>query len=153
MRIRKKDPANETLPNEEILTLAKVSDALAHPARVQMLCFILNENLARRPVTNKDIVKAFDYAQATVSQHLSKLIIGELLEMKKRGTSSSYFARIDRLSAYIELLKKINPTRETDEIPDFLRSGFFSGGKNTGGIGDDLSMNYYDDMEEEIQEF
>ena len=152
MRIRKKTPADAALLNEEIKTAASVSDALAHPARIRMFRYILKKNLNRQIVTNKDLVKAFDYAQATISQHLSKLISGGLLEMKKRGTSSCYFVCIDKLSAYISILKKIGPTQSEEEIPAFLRNDFFSDGKNADSMSDDLSMSYFDTPEEEIPE-
>ena len=107
MRIRKQEPPDASLDNEDVLTAAKISDALAHPARIQILRYILVENLARRTVTNKDIVSVFNYAQATISQHLSKLIIGGLIDVQKRGTSSCYYARIGRLDIFVGLLKKI----------------------------------------------
>ena len=144
MRIRKQGPADAALNNNEIMTVAKVSDALAHPARVRMLRFILTENLARRTVTNKDLVKTFEYAQATISQHLSKLMLGGLLDMKKRGTSSCYYVRVGRLSAFTAILKKIDPGNDAGEMPDFLKKGFPAESKGD-GTGDDLSMSYYDD--------
>lgn len=125
MRIRKQESNDAALKDEEILAAAKISDALAHPVRIRMLRYILTENLARRTVTNKDLVQAFDYAQATVSQHLSKLLIGGLLEMQKKGTSSCYFAHVGRLSIYTETLKKIESQGDGGEIPEFLRAEFF----------------------------
>ena len=71
MRIRKE---TDILDREEIDLIAECSDALAHPARVEIFRFIYKANMDRKTVCNKDVVEAFDYAQATVSQHLSKLV-------------------------------------------------------------------------------
>jgi len=108
LRIRKPGPDIPGLTETEIYATAKTSDALAHPARLQMFRYILSENLARRTVTNKDVVSTFDYSQATVSQHLTKLIIGGLLETKKSGTSTCYYAHVGALASYIATLQKID---------------------------------------------
>ena len=107
MRIRKTDPSSDILTDEEVLSAAKVADALAHPARIRMLQFILNANAERKIVTNKDVVEAFDYSQATVSQHLSKMIIGGLIETKKRGTSTCYFVKAGALVAFTKTILKV----------------------------------------------
>jgi len=125
MRIRRNTPADTALNDEEILAVAKISDALAHPVRIRLFRYILTENLARRTVTNKDLVNAFDYAQATISQHVSKLIVGGLLEAQRKGTSSCYYARIGKLLAYTETIKKIDTQDVESEMPDFLRTQFF----------------------------
>ena len=59
MRLRKE--ADE-LQEEEILLIAKVSDALAHPARIKIYRFIMQNNRNRTTVCNKDVVAAFDYS-------------------------------------------------------------------------------------------
>ena len=150
MRIRKHDSADTALRDEDILAAAKVSDALAHPVRIRMLRFILTENLARRPVTNKDIVQEFDYAQATVSQHLSKLLLGGLLEVQKRGTSSCYFARVGRLSNYTDTLRRIESNIAGSEMPDFLRSESFEQGRDLGDLHEEL---YPEDFEMALDDY
>ena len=150
MRIRKHDSADTALRDEDILAAAKVSDALAHPVRIRMLRYILTENLARRPVTNKDIVNEFDYAQATVSQHLSKLLLGGLLEVQKRGTSSCYFARVGRLANYTDTLKRIESNGAGADMPDFLRSDFYASGNSVGDVRDEL---YPEDFETSVDEY
>ena len=149
MRIRRNTPADMALNDDEILAVAKISDALAHPVRIRMLRYILTENLARRTVTNKDLVAVFDYAQATVSQHISKLLIGGLLEMKKKGTSSCYFARVGKLLAFTETIKKIDTQDVESEIPDFLRTQFFEPEDATAGIGEMDPLNELDELGEE----
>ena len=152
MRIRKHDSADTALRDEDILAAAKVSDALAHPVRIRMLRYILTENLARRPVTNKDIVNEFDYAQATVSQHLSKLLLGGLLEVQKRGTSSCYFARVGRLSNYTDTLKRIESNGVGADMPDFLRSDFYAPGNAGSDSREELYPEDFEAAADEYQE-
>ena len=149
MRIRRNTPVDTALNNEEIMAVAKISDALAHPVRIRLLRYILTENLARRTVTNKDLVGAFDYAQATVSQHVSKLLIGGLLEVQKKGTSSCYFARVGKLLAYTETIKKIDTQAAESEMPDFLRTQFFEPEDATAGLGELDALGELDELGED----
>jgi ArsR family transcriptional regulator len=91
--------------NGEIERIAKTSDALAHPARIKIFRYILLCNSERKPVRNKDLVALFPFAQATISQHLNKLIIGGLIETKQEGTSTYYYANIGTIGRYIQQLK------------------------------------------------
>ena len=77
MRIRK-DP---NMQEEDVLLIAQVSDALAHPARVEIFRYIYIENMNRRTVCNKNLVENFDYSQATISQHIKKLVISGSLTL------------------------------------------------------------------------
>jgi len=129
-------PVDAVLNDEEVMSAAKISDALAHPVRIRMLRYILKENLARRTVTNKDLVNVFNYAQATISQHISKLMIGGLLEMQKKGTSSCYYARVGKLLAYTEIIKKIDRQEVDSEMPEFLRTQFFEPETATSNLGE-----------------
>ena len=81
MRLRK-DP--DEMLEEEILLIARVSDALAHPARIRIFKYIMQSNRAMVLVCNKDLVEHFDYAQATISQHTKKLADSGLIEVKKK---------------------------------------------------------------------
>ena len=65
MRIRK----NPQLEKEDVVLIAKASDALAHPVRVELFRYIYLENLNRRTVCNKDLVEAFNYSQPKTSIH------------------------------------------------------------------------------------
>jgi len=78
MRLRKDQ---DEMLEEEVLLIATVSDALAHPARIKMFKFIMQANRAMVAVCNKDLVEHFDYAQATVSQHMKKLVDSGLIEI------------------------------------------------------------------------
>jgi len=149
MRIRRNTPVDTALNDEEFLAVAKISDALAHPVRIRLLRYILTENLARRTVTNKDLVGAFSYAQATISQHVSKLIIGGLLEAQSKGTSSCYFARVGKLLAYTETIKKIDTRAAESEMPEFLRTQFFEPEDTSDGLSELDALGELDDLGEE----
>ena len=103
MRLRKE---TDELQEEEILLIAQVSDALAHPARIKIYRYIMKCNKDRLPVCNKDVVAAFDYSQATISQHLKKLIDAELVQMQKSGKFSMYYANFGILMKYLDATKK-----------------------------------------------
>lgn len=59
-----------------------------------------------RPVCNKDLVANFDYAQATISQHMKKLVQSGLVEVKKKDKFSYYYANLGILMQYINMTKK-----------------------------------------------
>ena len=105
MRLRK----NTDLLNEsEAVLIADVSDALAHPARVKIYQYIMECNKDMVPVCNGDLVETFDYSQATISQHVKKLIKADLVQMKKVDKKSMYYANIGKLSQYLSATRKFN---------------------------------------------
>ena len=104
MRIRKE---NDDLQEDDILLIANVSDALAHPARVRIFRFIIRKNAAGIPVCNKDVVAEFNYSQATISQHIKRLIKSELIRVEKKDRFSYYSADLDLLGWYIEAIRRI----------------------------------------------
>ncbi len=103
MRVRK-----EVMTKEDFSLIAKASDALAHPARVAIFRYIYQKNLNRENVCNKDLVKEFDYSQSTISQHVSKLIIGGLVEVKSEGPKNYYYVNLGELGQYLNSVKKLN---------------------------------------------
>lgn len=103
MRLRKE---LDEMVEDEILLMAKVSDALAHPARIKIFRHIMKCNTNRTPVCNKDIVATFDYAQATISQHIKTLVKAELVTVKKEDKFSYYYANIGMLMQYLNITKK-----------------------------------------------
>ncbi len=105
MRIRKE---TDILNKEEIELIAECSDALAHPARVEIFRFIYKANMQRQTVCNKDVVEAFSYAQATVSQHLSRLVSSGLVDYQKKSNRSYYFVSLGVLQKYLNAVKKLN---------------------------------------------
>lgn len=96
------------MQEEDILLIAQVSDALAHPARVEIFRYIYVENMNRRTVCNKNLVENFDYSQATISQHIKKLVISGLIEVHKKENFSFYYVNIGILSKYLNGVKKLN---------------------------------------------
>lgn len=105
MRIRKE---SNDLQEDDILLMANVSDALAHPARVKIFRFIIWRNAARIPVCNKDVVAEFDYSQATISQHIKRLIKSELIQVEKKDRFSYYHADLGLLVKYVNVIGKLH---------------------------------------------
>ena len=94
------------MQEREILLIAQISDALAHPARIKIFRFIMQQNKARKPVCNKDLVEEFDYSQATISQHVKKLVTAGLIEVKKQDRFSYYYVHLGMLQDYVDATKK-----------------------------------------------
>ncbi|MDR0356936.1 MAG: helix-turn-helix domain-containing protein [Clostridiales Family XIII bacterium] len=117
MRIRKNVSASNS---GEIEQLAKTADALAHPVRVKIFRYILACNSERKPVRNKDVVAAFPFAQATISQHMNKLIIGGLVEARPEGASVYYYANIGMIGRHIQQLRTFDP--EASDIASLHRN-------------------------------
>ena len=103
MRIRKEQ---ELFEEKDIEFIAQVSDALAHPVRLQLFRHIMTSNRAMEQVCNKDLVAHFDYAQATISQHMKKLVQSGLIEIQKKDKFSYYYANLGILMQYINATKK-----------------------------------------------
>lgn len=103
MRLRKEQ---DEMLEDEILLIADVSDALAHPARVKMFKYIMQANRAMVTVCNKDLVEHFSYAQATVSQHMKKLVDSGLVQIKKKEKYSYYYVNLGMLMQYLNAAKK-----------------------------------------------
>lgn len=103
MRLRKE---NDELLDEEIRLVAEVSDAFAHPLRVKIFRHIYLANRNRKALCNKEVVEAFDYSQATISQHIKKLVGAGLIEVKKQERQSLYYVNIGILGKYLNAVKK-----------------------------------------------
>ena len=103
MRIRKN---TDDFEEKDIEMIARVSDALAHPVRLRLFRHIMQCNKAMETVCNKDLVASFDYAQATISQHMKKLVESGLIEVKKKDKFSFYYANLGILMRYIDITKK-----------------------------------------------
>lgn len=103
MRLRKE---YDEIQEKEILLMAQVSDALAHPARIKIFRYIMQQNKQRSPVCNKDLVNHFDYSQATISQHVKKLVEADLLQVKKQDRFSYYYVHLGTLQNFVDATKK-----------------------------------------------
>lgn len=104
MRIRK----DKQVVSAESEIIAKVSDALAHPLRVEIFKYIYKENLERRQPCTKELVEKFNYSQSTISQHMSTFISSGLIEVQKKNSYSYYFVNIGVLGQYLDAVKKLN---------------------------------------------
>lgn len=105
MRIRKD---NKELLENEIMLIADVSDALAHPLRVKLLKYIMTQNRNMKPVCTKDLVEEFGYAQATISQHMKKLVLAGLVESKHKEKFNYYYVNLGLLARYVDAAKKFS---------------------------------------------
>ncbi|NLF47644.1 MAG: helix-turn-helix transcriptional regulator [Clostridiales bacterium] len=103
MRIRKE---TDEMPESEVMLMAKISDALAHPARINIFRYIMTCNKKIIPVCNKDLVDEFDYAQATISQHMKTLVKSGLVDVRKQEKFSYYFVNIGMLMKYLDATKR-----------------------------------------------
>lgn len=106
MRIRKKEVVIDSLNEKEIELITKVSDALAHPARLELYRYIMTENRRMHQVCTKDLVAAFDYAQATISQHMKVLVKSGLVDVKNKEKFAYYYANLGVLMKYTDAVKK-----------------------------------------------
>jgi Predicted transcriptional regulators len=106
MRIRKKNDSLDDMSKKELESIAKVSDALAHPVRLELFRYIMQSNKSMNTVCTKDLVAEFDYAQATISQHMKKLVQSGLIEVKKQDKFSYYYVNLGILMQYIDNVKK-----------------------------------------------
>ncbi|MFQ7472622.1 MAG: ArsR/SmtB family transcription factor [Anaerovoracaceae bacterium] len=103
MRLRKEI---DEMQEKDILLIAKISDALAHPARIKIFRYIMQQNKERTKVCNKDLVSYFDYSQATISQHVKKLNDAGLLQTKREDRYSYYYVHLGTLNDYLIATKK-----------------------------------------------
>ena len=103
MRLRKE---TDSMEEKDVLLVAQISDALAHPARIRIFRHIMSCNKKRQPVCNKELVKEFGYAQATISQHVKKLVDANLLQVQKRDRLSCYYVHLGTLQQYLEATRK-----------------------------------------------
>ncbi len=88
--------------------IATISDALAHPVRLQLFRYIMQKNRSMETVCTKDLVEAFDYAQSTISQHMKKLVKSGLVELKTVDRFHYYYANIGVLMRYLNAAKKFS---------------------------------------------
>lgn len=106
MRIRKKEVVIDSLSIDEVELVTKVSDALAHPARLELYRYIMTENRRMHQVCTKDLVAEFDYAQATISQHMKVLVKSGLVDVKNKEKFAYYYANLGVLMRYTDAVKK-----------------------------------------------
>ena len=96
MRIRREND----MADADIEFIANVSDAFAHPVRLQLFRYIMQ--------VNKEFKTEFGYAQATISQHMKKLVDAGLIETKKSDKFTYYYASLGVLMKYVKLTKQFS---------------------------------------------
>jgi len=94
-------------PDEE---LARMAQALGHPARVRILRFLLEQ----RECFAGAIVDHLPLAQSTVSQHLKVLREAGLIRGEVDGLHICYCVDAERLRRVSELLDSIAPVAARD---------------------------------------
>ena len=108
MRIRKIKKLDDDMQAIELELIATVSDALAHPVRLQLLRYIMQQNRQMQKVCTKDLVAVFDYAQATISQHMKRLVKSGLVEVRRVEKFSYFYANLGVLARYIDATRKFS---------------------------------------------
>ena len=74
--------------------LAAMAKAMAHPARIAILQYLLKTNAC----INSDLVQELGLAQATISQHLKELKSVGIIQGTIEGVSMSYCINPDKWS-------------------------------------------------------
>lgn len=108
MRIRRDKGIDETLQGIDAELIATVSDALAHPVRLALFRHIMHCNKNMESVCTKDLVETFDYAQATISQHMNRLVKSGLVETHKVDKFNYFYANLGLLARYVNATKKFS---------------------------------------------
>lgn len=112
MRIRKNTNYDLQLDGIDLELIASVSDALAHPVRLLLFRYIMQQNRKMKKVCTKDLTNVFDYAQATISQHMKRLVKSGLVEVKKVDRFNYYFANMGVLMRYLDASKKFSVVKQ-----------------------------------------
>ena len=94
--------------------LAQLSKALAHPARIAILQFLIRSNKC----INGDLVNELGLAQATISQHLKELKNAGLIQGNISGASMSYCIHLENWRNAQGLLNDIFDTVKTPDNPE-----------------------------------
>lgn len=108
MRIRKDKSAYEDDSGIDYELIARVSDALAHPVRLRLFRYIMQKNRAMETVCTKDLTAEFDYAQATISQHMKILERSGLIEIRKQEKFSYFYVNLGEFMRYLDQTKKFS---------------------------------------------
>jgi ArsR family transcriptional regulator, arsenate/arsenite/antimonite-responsive transcriptional repressor len=97
--------ASEALNEEEALATAAVFAALGNPARVRLVNLLAGE---KEPVCLCHLIEPVGLAQATVSEHLKKLVAAGLVLREERGKWSYFSLNTDafeRVAVLADLAK------------------------------------------------
>lgn len=88
---------------ESFKSLAVMSKALAHPARIAILRWLMENNHQ----TCKSIVAQLPFSQSTVSQHLAELKTAGFIDGTSYKTSMIYSINMDVLKQFIQIYQEV----------------------------------------------
>ena len=108
MRIRRDKGIDDNLQGIDAELIAAASDALAHPVRLALFRYIMHQNKTMQPVCTRDLVETFDYAQATISQHMKRLVKSGLVQTHKVEKFNYFYANLGLLARYVDATKKFS---------------------------------------------
>ena len=103
MRLR----SSQALDDEDLNFMAAVSDALGHPARLQILRYVMRESVVRNDICNKELVGIFPQSQATISQHVKKLVEANLFSVNRENGFSFYSVNRETLEKFTSCLNEL----------------------------------------------
>lgn len=89
----------QTIYNSEINEIAKIGQALGHPARISILKILQQNGIAN----NKQLADDLLLHETTITQHIKFLLIGKLIE----GTYFGRFHYYKLSEAYTEQIEKL----------------------------------------------
>ena len=92
----------EKLSEKNITEAVKGLKAIAHPARLKILCF-----LQTKPATVNEIVDITGMSQSAVSQHLAKMKAFGVLRDKRDGNRIFYSVTNDDFESLVSVLCRI----------------------------------------------
>jgi len=94
--------------------LSQFFKALAHPARLMIVCELLNNKLPNKKKCVSDIEGNLDLKQSNISQHLSILKFLNIVDFKQDWNKNRYFLKNPKLIGSLLVLagKIMNRDRE-----------------------------------------
>lgn len=104
---------NKSKFDKDVIVFSKAISALGHPLRLSLYKYILENNSKLKKVSNTTLVKTFGYAQSTISEHINKLVVAQIVEARMEKTSTYYYANfafvnslLKQLSEHMRITKK-----------------------------------------------
>lgn len=89
------------IPEQRQLNEASLAlRAIAHPVRLQLLCL-----LCEKPMNVTELMDATDSGQSSLSQHLAKLRMMNLLKCERRSQHVYYRLADEKLNTILDAIK------------------------------------------------
>ncbi|MEK7723769.1 MAG: ArsR family transcriptional regulator [Acidobacteriota bacterium] len=98
MRLR----TEQNLENAKRIFNAKIADALGHPLRIEIIEYVAEKNSVRNDICNGELVSKLPVSQATVSQHIKRLVEAEILIVRRENGFSFYTVNQVVLHKFLE---------------------------------------------------